>query len=207
MKAIDTYSCSRGTKKKLVAILAVTALAAVVAVLLIICLKCEHEWDRDYNGICDECGEILNEVTKDVWDSEFNITNAVITTLETTESSGNEEGVEQEFYVVDGKVYSYSEDESSQSWGMDFSALLSYFAFSSSFDSFAFDENVAKYICESITVDVNGIDITYQDISVMFNASKKLASIDYFVQTADKGRINVSIWISNHGGAAVPDKQ
>ena len=187
--------------KRLFAVLSVALLAVTLSVLLVSCSECEHESDRDNNGICDECGEILNEVTKDVWDSEFDITNAAVTILETTESSGNTEGVKQELSVVSGKVYPDSGDESSPSWGMDFSALQPYFAFGASFESFVYDEKTAKYTCDEITVN----EITYENVSVTFNTSKRLSSIDYSVQSSE--RINVSIKILNHGGAAVPEKQ
>ena len=187
--------------KKLIGALSVALLAVTLSASLASCSKCEHKSDRDNNGICDECSEILNEVTKDVWDFEFSVTNAAVTILETTESSGNTEGVKQELSVVSGKVYPASGDESSPGWGMDFSALQPYFAFGASFESFVYDEKTAKYTCDEITVN----EITYENVSVTFNTSKRLSSIDYSVQSSE--RINVSIKISNHGGAAVPEKQ
>ena len=189
--------------KKLIAIIAACVLVAVAVVLLVVFCGCEHEWDRNYDGKCDDCGKILNEVTKDEWVTGFNITNAVIETLETTESSGNEEGAENKFYVVDGKVYPDSAEGNNASWGMNFSALKSYFAFGLAYDSFSFDEDEATYVCESLTVD----GITYENISVTFNASKNLAYAEYSVESGQNGRINVSIWVTAHGSATVPEKK
>ena len=188
--------------KKLIAVFAAAVFVSLLCASLVSC-GCEHAWDRNVDGFCDECDEILNEVTKEEWVAGFNITNAVVETLETTESSGNEEGVENKFNVVDGKVYPDSADGGNSSWGMDFSALKSYFAFGSAYDSFTFDEDIAKYVCESLTVD----GITYENISVMFYANKRLALIEYFVESAQNGRINVSIGVSAYESAAVPEKK
>ena len=168
--------------KKLIAIIAACVLVAVAVVLLVVFCGCDHEWDRNYDGKCDECGKVLNEVTNEEWISECNITNALIYALQTTESSDNTEGVEEEFSVVDGKIYPIYDEETENpdysAWGAQFSALSSYFAFADSYGSFTFDKESAKYVCDKLTV--NGV--TYENISIMFNANKKLTSIDYFVQ-------------------------
>ena len=86
---------------------------------------------------------------------------------------------------------------------MNFEALISYLPFADSYSSFTFDKDSASYTCDKLTV--NGI--TYENISIMFNASKNLTSIDYFVQNDTNGKINVSIWVSAHGSATVPEKK
>ena len=159
---------------------------------------CEHK-DRDYNGFCDDCGEVLTEVGADEWKSAFAFTNAKVSTLEVMNISDGM-GSESEYFVVNGVVY----DENGEML-YSIEALSPYLAFSDLYDSFGFgfDGQTGKYGCSEITVG----EITYLNVYVAFNAGKKLSTIEFEVESEENGRVSCAVTVSGHGATSVPNKE
>ena len=148
-------------------------------------------------------GEVsYREVSADEWKAAFVFDNATMVSVEKIYSDGKVTNqYTSHVYFVDDYAY----DANGIAHGK-VSAYKPYFAFADYFGAFEFDSATSKYTCKEVTVEENGIEIKFRDVTVGFSEDGKLALVE-FTGENEENDVRVTATYSDFGKTKVPERE